>query len=100
MSVAISQVFSSVMSGRCRDRPELVNVPMVLKARLDVLPVRGGEGFLQSIFEPLGYSVEATRHPLGLQICGLLEDSKRDLHRLPIQRHGLLVIAHREIQLC
>src|ERR1700710_1126254 len=25
MSVAISQVFSSAMSGRCKDRPELVN---------------------------------------------------------------------------
>lgn len=28
------------------------------------LPVRGGEGFLQRMFEPLGYSVEAVRHVL------------------------------------
>jgi 3' terminal RNA ribose 2'-O-methyltransferase Hen1 len=29
-----------------------------------VLPVRGGERFLRAVFEPLGYAVEATRHPL------------------------------------
>ena len=35
-----------------------------LEARLDVLPVRGGERFLRAVFEPLGYAVEALRHPL------------------------------------
>ena len=28
------------------------------------LPVRGGEAFLRRMFEPLGYEVTATRHPL------------------------------------
>jgi hypothetical protein len=28
------------------------------------LPVRGSERFLRSVFEPLGYGVEAVRHPL------------------------------------
>jgi 3' terminal RNA ribose 2'-O-methyltransferase Hen1 len=64
LSVAISQVYGSAMQGRCKDRPELVATPLPLSARLDVLPVRGGEGFLRKIFEPLGYSVEAERHPL------------------------------------
>ncbi len=50
------------MSGRCKDRPELVDKPLPLSVRLDVLPVRGGEGFLHRIFEPLGYSVEAVRY--------------------------------------
>jgi 3' terminal RNA ribose 2'-O-methyltransferase Hen1 len=67
MSVALSQVFGTAMSGRCKDRPELVSVPLPLTARLDVLPVRGGEGFLHSLFEPLGYTVEAIRHPLDEQ---------------------------------
>ena len=57
MSVAISQVFGTAMGGRCKDRPELVTTPIPLTARLDVLPVRGGEGFLHRMFEPLGYSV-------------------------------------------
>lgn len=64
LSVAISQVLGSAMSGRCKDRPELVTTPIPLTARIEVLPVRGGEGFLHRMFEPLGYTVEATRHPL------------------------------------
>jgi 3' terminal RNA ribose 2'-O-methyltransferase Hen1 len=64
MSVAISQVFGSALSGRCKDRPELVTQALPLTARIDVLPVRGGEGFLHKLFEPLGYTVEAQRHPL------------------------------------
>ena len=64
MSVAIAQVFGSALQGRCKDRPELVSLPMPLSARLDVLPVRGGERFLRAVFEPLGYAVEAVRCPL------------------------------------
>lgn len=64
MSVAIAHVFGSALSGRCKDRPELVTQPIPLSARVDVLPVRGGEGFLHKLFEPLGYTVEAQRHPL------------------------------------
>ncbi len=43
LSVAISQVFGSAMSGRCKDREELAKTPIPLTARIDVLPVRGGE---------------------------------------------------------
>lgn len=64
LSVAISQVLGSAMSGRCKDRPELVTTPIPLTARIEVLPVRGGEGFLHRMFEPLGYSVEAVQHTL------------------------------------
>ena len=67
MSVAISQVFGTALAGRCKDRPELVEQPIPLIARIDVLPVRAGEGFLHRIFEPLGYTVEATRQPLDEQ---------------------------------
>jgi 3' terminal RNA ribose 2'-O-methyltransferase Hen1 len=64
MSVAISHVFGSALSGRSKERAELVDTEIPLTARIDVLPVRGGEGLLQRMFEPLGYAVEATRHPL------------------------------------
>jgi 3' terminal RNA ribose 2'-O-methyltransferase Hen1 len=64
MSVAIAQVFGSALQGRCKDRPELAATPIPLAARIDVLPVRGGERFLRKVFEPLGYAVEATRCPL------------------------------------
>ncbi|HUG90016.1 MAG TPA: 3' terminal RNA ribose 2'-O-methyltransferase Hen1 [Planctomycetaceae bacterium] len=64
LSVALSQVFGTALGGRCKDRPELAATPIPLSARIEVLPVRGGEGFLHRVFEPLGYAVEATRHPL------------------------------------
>ena len=64
LSVAISQVYGSALQGRCKDRPDLAATPIPLSARLDVLPVRGGETFLRAVFEPLGYAVECERHPL------------------------------------
>ena len=64
LSVAIAQVYGSALQGRCNARPDLTTTPMPLSARLDVLPVRGGERFLRAVFEPMGYSVEAERHPL------------------------------------
>jgi 3' terminal RNA ribose 2'-O-methyltransferase Hen1 len=67
MSVAISQVFGSALQGRCKDRPELTATAIPLTARIDVLPVRGGERFLRAVFEPLGYEVGAVRCPLDEQ---------------------------------
>jgi 3' terminal RNA ribose 2'-O-methyltransferase Hen1 len=64
LSVAISQVFGSALQGRCKDRPELTAATFPLAARIDVLPVRGGEGFLHRLFEPLGYAIDAVPHPL------------------------------------
>jgi 3' terminal RNA ribose 2'-O-methyltransferase Hen1 len=64
LSVAIAQVFGSALSGISRERPELVNVPIPLIARLSVVPCRGGEPFLRRLFEPLGYAVTATSHAL------------------------------------
>src|SRR3954453_12042003 len=64
MSVAIAQVFGSALQGRCKDRPELATTAIPLTARIDVLPVRGGERFLRGVFEPLGYEVETARSPL------------------------------------
>ena len=64
MSTAISQVFGTALAGRCRDRAELVEKPLPLEVAIEVLPVRGGAGFVQSVFEPLGYEVETQRHVL------------------------------------
>jgi 3' terminal RNA ribose 2'-O-methyltransferase Hen1 len=67
LAVAIAQVFSSALSGTSRERPELVNTPIPLSARLSVVPCRGGEILLRRLFEPLGYMVAATHHPLDEQ---------------------------------
>lgn len=67
LSVAIAQVFGSALSGTSRDRPELAKVPIPLITRIAVLPCRGGEDFFRKLFEPLGYAVKATHHPLDEQ---------------------------------
>lgn len=64
LSVAISRVLGSALSGKSKDRPELAAVPVPLHAKISVLPCRGGEGFLRRLFEPLGYEVIAQRHSL------------------------------------
>src|SRR5678815_3412356 len=64
LSVAIAQVFGSALSGGSKERPELAKTPIPLVARLAVVPCRGGEAFLRCLFEPLGYAVTATHHPL------------------------------------
>jgi 3' terminal RNA ribose 2'-O-methyltransferase Hen1 len=64
LSVAISRVFGSALGGRSKHRPELVDVPLPLTAKLSVVPCRGGEGFLRRLFEPLRYEVVAERQRL------------------------------------
>ena len=64
LSVAIARVFSSALSGKCKERPELVETEIPLKVKLSILPCRGGEKLLRRLFEPLGYTVEAERHAL------------------------------------
>ena len=67
LSVAIAQVFSSALSGKCKDRPQLVEAAIPLTAQLSILPCRGGERLLRRLFEPLGYTVEAGQHGLDPQ---------------------------------
>jgi len=57
LSVAISEVFGTAMTGRSKDRPDLAATEIPLEASLPVLPSRGGERLIRSLFEPLGYSV-------------------------------------------
>ena len=62
LSVAISRVFGSALSGKSRERPETAETRLPLRARIAVVPCREGEGFLRRLFEPLGYAVSAEPH--------------------------------------
>lgn len=62
MSAAISKAFSTAMNGRCKDKPELVDVPLPLQVGISILPVKGGENVLRELFEPLGYKVSVEKH--------------------------------------
>jgi len=64
LAVAIAQIFGTALAGNCKDRPELVTTPIPLTARIAAIPCHGGESLLQRLFEPLGYQVAVTRHPL------------------------------------
>lgn len=64
LSVAISRVFGTALAGKCSQRPGLVKQALPLRAKLAALPARGGPAILERLFQPLGYSVETTRHRL------------------------------------
>jgi 3' terminal RNA ribose 2'-O-methyltransferase Hen1 len=61
LSVAISQVFRTAMTGRCAEKQDVADTPIPLVAKIPVLPSRGREGFLRGLFEPLGYEVNVRR---------------------------------------
>src|SRR5688572_3990878 len=75
LSVAMADVFRSALQGKSRERPELADTPIPLVARLPVLPCRGGETFLRSLFAPLGYEVEARALPLAMPDAALGESA-------------------------
>ncbi len=64
LSVALAKLFSTAMSGRSKERPELAEQAIPLEAAIPALPVREGEDMLRRLFEPLGYQVDATAIPL------------------------------------
>ncbi|MFZ2655457.1 MAG: 3' terminal RNA ribose 2'-O-methyltransferase Hen1 [Victivallales bacterium] len=58
LSVAISRLFGDALKGKCKKRPELVELKMPLVCRITSLPCRAGEDLLKKLFEPLGYSMK------------------------------------------
>ena len=64
MSIAISHIFGDTLSGKCSERPLLVDEPIPLKARLAAVHCRGGKRLLHRLFVPLGYELKVHRHLL------------------------------------
>nr|WP_226895486.1 3' terminal RNA ribose 2'-O-methyltransferase Hen1 [Luteolibacter marinus] len=62
LSVAISRILGTALNGRCPKRPELVDRPLELEAKLPV--VQAPDGMLERLFAPLGYTVTSHRLPL------------------------------------
>ncbi len=67
LSVVISEVFGTALSGRSKDRPELAAQPLPFEVTLPVLPSRAGESLIRELFEPLGYTLTIDRLPLDPQ---------------------------------
>jgi len=89
LSVAIAEVFGSAISGKSKERPELVDLSLPFQVTLSALPCRGGEGLLRKLFEPLGYIISARRLPLDENFPDWGESSYFSVEleaRLPLQR--------------
>jgi 3' terminal RNA ribose 2'-O-methyltransferase Hen1 len=61
LSVALVRVFRQAMAGISKERPDLAQMVFDWQIHLPVVPVRPGEAFLRSLFEPLGYSLRVER---------------------------------------
>ena len=65
LSVALAKSFNTAMNGHCKQMPHLVEEIMPFEVSIAVLPApKGGEKLIRSLFEPLGYTVNVTNHPL------------------------------------
>lgn len=64
MSVTLGKVFRTAMTGRCDSRPDLAQSKLPLKIHVPALPCRGGAQLASDLFEPLGWTVQATPIPL------------------------------------
>jgi 3' terminal RNA ribose 2'-O-methyltransferase Hen1 len=57
LSVAVSKVFGTAMTGRADDHQYLSDSPLDFEAVITMLPCRGEPAMLNKVFEPLGYEV-------------------------------------------
>ncbi|NDL60001.1 3' terminal RNA ribose 2'-O-methyltransferase Hen1 [Phytoactinopolyspora mesophila] len=64
LAVALGKVFRTAMAGKCAARPDLVDLPLPLEIHVPALPSVGGAAMVADLFEPLGWSVEASPIPL------------------------------------
>lgn len=64
LAVALGGVFKTAMHGRCAARPELPEEAWPLEVTVPALPSRGGPELVRTLFEPLGWTVDAEPVPL------------------------------------
>ena len=64
LAVALKEAFRTALTGRCDARPELAESRIPLAIRVPALRCRGGAELAAAVFEPLGWTVEATSQPL------------------------------------
>jgi len=60
LTVAMSRIFGTALAGTCNQKEALVTRKLPFSIEIPVLPSRGGSQLITELFEPLGYTVEAT----------------------------------------
>ena len=63
LAVAIKEAFRTALTGRCDARPALAASRIPLAINVPALRCRGGTTLAQRVFDPLGWTVDAQRHP-------------------------------------
>ena len=58
LTVAISRVLGSALSGHSKERAELAATPIPLEAMIAAVPCRGSDDLVERLFGPLGYEVQ------------------------------------------
>lgn len=91
LCVALSRIFGAALGGRSRERQELADTPIPLEARLPAVPARGAERLVRALFEPLGYELEITRHPLAADLPAWGPSPYHDLTLRAVTRLGDLL---------
>lgn len=64
LAMALKDVFRTALTGRCNARPELAETAIPLAIHVPAVPCRGGLDLLRQLFEPIGWTVEATTSEL------------------------------------
>jgi 3' terminal RNA ribose 2'-O-methyltransferase Hen1 len=64
LAMALKDVYRTALTGRCDSRPELAAGPIPLEIRVPALSCSGGADLVRRVFEPLGWTVDATVIPL------------------------------------
>ena len=81
LSVALGRSFGQSMSGKSKERQELADMELPFEARVTPVGAAGGLETIESLFEPLGYTVETE------QLSG---DENRGIFNLKISGTVLL----------
>lgn len=89
LSTALAKAFGSALNGRCKDRPELVNQPLPLEARVYSLKAGTDAALIEKLFGPLEYTIEV--EPVALDPAFPAWGNSRYVnltltHTLPLQR--------------
>jgi 3' terminal RNA ribose 2'-O-methyltransferase Hen1 len=64
LAMALKDVFRTALTGRCDTRTELAATRIPLQIHVPALSCSGGVDLARRVFEPLGWSVQATAVPL------------------------------------
>ncbi len=77
LSVAIAKTLRNALGGSSKERQSLADTPIALEACVLPLPIRGSEGLIGRLFEPLGYDVTVEPIALDAELSYLGPDWER-----------------------